>query len=70
MHMQLPKVHGVIGRRLLVNFRAEPGVVQRHLPSPFRPSEASRRPRRRRYLLDSAGEHPSDALPADARAVQ
>jgi hypothetical protein len=35
--MQLPKVHGVIGRRLLVNFRAEPGVVQRHLPSPFRP---------------------------------
>ena len=35
--MQLPKVHGVIGRRLLVNFRAEPGVVQRHLPSSFRP---------------------------------
>jgi hypothetical protein len=35
--MQLPKVHGVIRRRLLVNFRAEPGVVQRHLPSPFRP---------------------------------
>ena len=35
--MRLPKVHGVIGRRLLVNFRAEPGVVQRHLPSPFRP---------------------------------
>lgn len=35
--MQLPKVHGVIARRLLVNFRAEPGVVQRHLPSPFRP---------------------------------
>jgi hypothetical protein len=35
--MQLPKVHGVIGRRLLVNFRAEPSVIQRHLPSPFRP---------------------------------
>jgi hypothetical protein len=35
--MQLPKVHGVIGRRLLVNFRAEPGVIQRQLPSPFRP---------------------------------
>jgi hypothetical protein len=34
--MQLPKVHGVIGRRLLVNFRAEPGVVQRRLPLPFR----------------------------------
>jgi hypothetical protein len=37
MNMQLPKVHGVIARRLLVNFRAEPAVVQRHLPSPFRP---------------------------------
>jgi len=35
--MQFPKVHGVIGRRLLVNFRAEPAVIQRHLPSPFRP---------------------------------
>ena len=35
--MQLPKVHGVIGRRLLVNFRAEPRVIQRLLPSPFRP---------------------------------
>ena len=35
--MQLPKVHGVIGRRLLVNFRAEPDVVQRQLPSPFKP---------------------------------
>ena len=31
--MQVPKVHGVIGRRLLVNFRAEPGVVQRQLPT-------------------------------------
>jgi hypothetical protein len=35
--MQLPKVHGVIARRLLVNFRVEPEVVQRQLPSPFRP---------------------------------
>lgn len=35
--MQLPKVHGVIGRRLLVNYRADPGVIQRLLPSPFRP---------------------------------
>lgn len=35
--MRLPKVHGIIRRRLLVNFRAEPGVVQRQLPSPFRP---------------------------------
>ena len=35
--MQLPKLHGVIGRRLLVNFRIEPDVIQRQLPSPFRP---------------------------------
>jgi hypothetical protein len=35
--MQMPKVHGVIGRRLLVNFRAEPRVIQRLLPAPFRP---------------------------------
>jgi hypothetical protein len=35
--MQLPEVHGVIRRRLLVNFRAEPDVVERLLPSPFRP---------------------------------
>jgi hypothetical protein len=35
--MNLPKVHGVIGRRLLVNFRVEPTVIQRQLPAPFRP---------------------------------
>ena len=35
--MQVPNVHGVIRRRLLVNFRVESAVMQRHLPSPFRP---------------------------------
>jgi Uncharacterized conserved protein (COG2071) len=35
--MNVPKVHGVIGRRLLVNFRVEPDVIQRQLPAPFRP---------------------------------
>jgi hypothetical protein len=35
--MKLPKVHGVIGRRLLVNFRVEPDVIQRQLPATFRP---------------------------------
>jgi hypothetical protein len=35
--MKLPKVHGVIGRRLLVNFRVDPEVTQRQLPAPFRP---------------------------------
>jgi hypothetical protein len=35
--MNVPKVHGIIGRRLLVNFRVEPDVIQRQLPAPFRP---------------------------------
>ena len=35
--MRFPNVHGVIRRRLLVNYRVDPAVVQRQLPSPFRP---------------------------------
>lgn len=35
--MRLPKVHGTIKRRLLVNYRVDPSVIQRHLPAPFRP---------------------------------
>jgi Uncharacterized conserved protein (COG2071) len=35
--MNVPKVHGTIARRLLVNFRVDPGVIQRQLPAPFRP---------------------------------
>ena len=35
--MRLPKVHGTIKRRLLVNFRVDPDVMQRLLPAPFRP---------------------------------
>jgi len=35
--MRIPKVHGVIRRRLLVNFRIDPAVVQRLLPAPFKP---------------------------------
>jgi hypothetical protein len=35
--MRLPKVHGVIRRRLLVNFRADAAVVAAMLPPPFRP---------------------------------
>ena len=35
--MRLPKVHGTIKRRLLVNFRVDPAVMQRHLPAPFCP---------------------------------
>jgi len=35
--MRIPIIKGTIKRRLLVNFRAEPTVVQRILPAPFRP---------------------------------
>jgi len=35
--MRIPVIKGTIKRRLLVNFRAEPSVVQRILPRPFRP---------------------------------
>lgn len=35
--MRLPIIQGTIKRRLLVNFRADPAVVQRVLPGPFRP---------------------------------
>jgi len=36
-NMRVPKVHGVIRRRLLINFRADPDVVQNLLPQPFSP---------------------------------
>lgn len=35
--MQLPTIHGLIRRRLLINYRIAPEVVARHLPAPFRP---------------------------------
>lgn len=35
--MRIPAIQGTIKRRLLVNFRADPAVVQRLLPGPFRP---------------------------------
>lgn len=35
--MSLPVVQGVIRRRILVNFRVDPDVLQRQLPHPFRP---------------------------------
>ncbi|MCI0745193.1 MAG: DUF2071 domain-containing protein [Verrucomicrobia subdivision 3 bacterium] len=35
--MRLPVIKGVIKRRLLVNFRADPAAVQKLLPTPFRP---------------------------------
>ncbi len=35
--MRIPVLKGTIKRRLLVNFRVDPGAIQRLLPSPFRP---------------------------------
>ena len=35
--MQLPTIAGVIRRRLLLNFRVDPGVMSRQLPAPFVP---------------------------------
>ena len=37
MSLRLPVLSGVIKRRLLINFRAQPEVVQRLLPPPFQP---------------------------------
>jgi hypothetical protein len=35
--MKLPTIRGVIDRRILVNFRIEPGILGALLPAPFRP---------------------------------
>jgi hypothetical protein len=35
--MRMPRVQGLIRRRILVNFRVDPHVIQRVLPAPFRP---------------------------------
>src|SRR5262245_34000540 len=35
--MRLPVIQGVIRRRILVNFRVDPGVMQAQLPARFRP---------------------------------
>jgi hypothetical protein len=35
--MKVPIVEGIIKRRMLINFRIEPSVMQKLLPAPFRP---------------------------------
>jgi len=35
--MKLPSIHGVIRRRILVNFRVRPDVIRTLLPARFRP---------------------------------
>lgn len=34
--MKLPAIEGIIRRRILINFRVEPEVIQPHVPEPFR----------------------------------
>ena len=35
--MRLPVISGRIARRVLVNYRIDPAVMERHFPAPFRP---------------------------------
>src|SRR5437016_14196158 len=35
--MRLPVLQGLIRRRMLVNFRVDPAIMQQQLPEPFRP---------------------------------
>jgi uncharacterized protein YqjF (DUF2071 family) len=35
--MKLPEIHGIIDRRMLINYRADPSVVAKLLPAPFEP---------------------------------
>jgi hypothetical protein len=35
--MKLPIIHGYIDRRILINFTADPDVIRRIIPKPFRP---------------------------------
>lgn len=35
--MKIPTIHGIIERRILVNFIADPSVVEKILPKPFKP---------------------------------
>lgn len=35
--MKIPTIQGIIKRRILINYRAEPSVIQQILPPPFRP---------------------------------
>jgi hypothetical protein len=39
--LKLPAISGVIARRILVNYRVDPGVLARALPPPFRPQLVS-----------------------------
>ncbi len=35
--MKIPTIHGYIDRRILMNFTADPEVIKKNVPAPFRP---------------------------------
>ena len=35
--MKIPTIHGIIERRMLINFSVEPQFIENILPKPFRP---------------------------------
>ena len=35
--MRIPVIRGIIDRRILVNYRVDPKVLEKILPAPFRP---------------------------------
>jgi hypothetical protein len=35
--LRLPALQGIVRRRILVNYRVDPGIIARRLPAPFRP---------------------------------
>lgn len=35
--MKIPTIHGIIERRILINYIAEPSVIEKILPKPFKP---------------------------------
>src|SRR6266516_4238751 len=37
LNMKVPKIHGLIDRRILINFTANPDVVKNIITAPFRP---------------------------------
>ncbi|MFZ4261591.1 DUF2071 domain-containing protein [Sphingobacterium sp. HJSM2_6] len=37
MILKIPTIHGIIERRILINYVAEPEVIEKILPKPFRP---------------------------------
>jgi hypothetical protein len=37
--MKIPTIQGIIDRRILINFTVDPNIIQKIIPSPFRPKQ-------------------------------